>query len=34
VGRIEQTLVHHSLRIDRLETRLDLIEKRLGMPAE
>lgn len=31
VGQIEQTLVHHTLRFDRLETRLDLIEKRLGL---
>lgn len=31
VGQIEQTLVHHSLRFDRLETRFDLIEKRLGL---
>jgi hypothetical protein len=31
VSQIEQTLIHHSLRFDRLETRLDLIEKRLGL---
>jgi hypothetical protein len=31
VGQIEQTLVHHSLRFDRLEGRLDLIERRLGL---
>jgi hypothetical protein len=31
VGQIEQTLVHHSSRFDRIETRLDHIEKRLGL---
>jgi hypothetical protein len=31
VGQVEQTLVHHSLRFDRLETRLERIEKRLGL---
>jgi hypothetical protein len=31
VGQIEQTLVHHSSRFDRIELRLDLIEKRLGL---
>jgi predicted nucleic acid-binding Zn-ribbon protein len=31
VGQIEQTLVHHSSRFDRIETRLDQIERRLGL---
>lgn len=31
VGQIEQTLVHHNSRFDRIEVRLDLIEKRLGL---
>ncbi len=30
-GQIEQTMVHHSLRFDRLEARLERIEKRLGL---
>lgn len=31
VGQIEQTLVHHNSRFDRLETRLEHIEKRRGL---
>ena len=31
VGQIEQTLAHHSSRFDRVETRLEHIEKRLGL---
>ena len=31
VGQIEQTLVHHNSRFDRLEERLEHIEKRLGL---
>jgi hypothetical protein len=31
VGQIEQTLVHHSSRFDRIDTRLEHIEKRLGL---
>jgi hypothetical protein len=31
IGQMEQTLVHHTLRFDRIETRLGLIEKRLGL---
>ena len=31
VGQIEKTLVHHSSRFDRIEIRLDHIEKRLGL---
>jgi archaellum component FlaC len=31
VGQIEQTLVHHSSRFDRMDERLDSIEKRLGL---
>jgi archaellum component FlaC len=30
VGQIEQTLVHHNSRFDRIEERLEHIEKRLG----
>ena len=31
VGQIEQTLAHHSSRFDRVEARLEQIEKRLGL---
>jgi predicted nucleic acid-binding Zn-ribbon protein len=31
VGQIEQTLAHHSSRFDRVEARLEHIEKRLGL---
>jgi len=31
VGQMEETLVHHSSRFDRIDTRLDHIEKRLGL---
>ena len=31
VGQIEQTLVHHNSRFDRIEERLEHIEKRLGL---
>ncbi len=31
VGQVEQTLVHHSSRFDRIEDRLEHIEKRLGL---
>jgi len=31
VGQIEQTLAHHSSRFDRIETRFEHIEKRLGL---
>jgi hypothetical protein len=31
IGQIAQTLVHHTLRFDRLETRLERVEQRLGL---
>lgn len=31
VGQVEQTLVHHSARFDRIDERLQTIEKRLGL---
>lgn len=31
VGQVEQTLAHHSSRFDRVDDRLEHIEKRLGL---
>ena len=31
VGQVEQTLTHHTRRFDRMDDRLLMIEKRLGL---
>ena len=31
VGQIEETLTHHTRRFDRVDDRLKVIEKRLGL---